>query len=105
MYPIKSSDTTLCGRGLQHRRLRASQKAALAAMLFNKEITLKPSVCQATALTGANIAYVNAARRLSPLMRRLIADGRNPLLFAAQLKALPAPRAADGQTGAIHQVA
>jgi hypothetical protein len=84
MYLIQASKTSLPpgvirGRALSHRHLSASQRAAIAAQLQAGEVTIEMTSAQLARLLGVSAPYIDAARQLSPEVRRAIADGEGSL--------------------------
>jgi hypothetical protein len=76
---------TLSGRALAHQHLSASQRAALAAQILESEASIAPTVHQIATLLDVSVTYVQAARKLSPADRDLVAHGID-LCFADLLR-------------------
>jgi hypothetical protein len=77
----------LDGRALVHRKLDARQRACIAVALINGELALRPSARQAAQVTGASLAYLGAARKLSESKRHAIIEGKDSTSIAALLAA------------------
>jgi hypothetical protein len=80
IYAITNLKTTtstkiLSGRALAHQHLSASQRAGLAAQILESEASIVPTVHQIATLLEVSVTYVQAARRLSPADRDLVAHG------------------------------
>src|SRR3979409_79130 len=95
MYLVNNLDSSqplprvLSGCALAHRKLDARQRAAIAAQLYEGEITLDLSLRQLCALVGVSAPYVRVARQLSPEKRAAIASGSDPASFVPLLASSP----------------
>ena len=84
------------GISIIHRKLDKRQRACLAADLADGLAYFQRTDSQAAMLMDVSVAYVEHARRLSPLRRGAILSGADQtrfttLLFALRRLALPAP--------------
>ena len=107
------SPTLITGRDLAHSHRTASQRGALAAQLVLEELQrVEPTAIQAAADTGANMAYVQIALRLTPATRARVAAGEFTIAEAAKANGLlgawitstPAEKAALGAAVGVDAV-
>jgi hypothetical protein len=73
--PINARPQRILGRGLALRKTTASQRAAMAAQVLCSEVDFKLSKGQPAKLFATNVIYIGAAKRLSPIARKILAQG------------------------------
>jgi len=96
MVTTQSSNgaSALSARSLVNsKKLTKAARAILSAEILAGECALKPTVKLVAAALGTSVAYVQAAKKLTPNQRQAVRTGLRPLIVPHAAPAMPVPTA------------